>query len=100
MILGATVFYRTYHSDSNLRNRVPSIWGGPHEQRPPDATAAFAAGRLPLEKTRITTSIDLDYRQKGLVWYNTYKVNFQGAYTFRNKTEKTRRFPSFFRSRL
>ena len=87
MILGATVFYRTYHFDSNLRNRVASIWGSSHEQRPPHATATCGGGRLPLEKSRITTAVDLDHRQKGLLWYNTYRVAFEGAYTFRNNTE-------------
>ena len=85
IILGATIFYRTYNSDSNLRNRVASIWGGSHEQRPPRAIPVHS-GLLPLEKTRISTAIELDHRQKGLLWYNTYKVAFEGAYTFRNNT--------------
>jgi hypothetical protein len=83
--LGSNVFYRTYHSGTNLRGRVASIWGGVQEQRP--AYAFFLTGSsLPLERTRVHTSIDLEHRQKGLLWYNTYKVAFHGEYTFRNKT--------------
>jgi hypothetical protein len=86
IVLGTTIFHRTYASNAHLRGRVASIWGGPHEQHPPSATTASGAV-LPLERTRIAAAIDLERRQKGLLWYNTYKVAFQGAYTFRNKGE-------------
>ena len=86
IVLGTTIFHRTYSSNTHLRGRVASIWGGPHEQHPPSATTA-SGGILPLERTRIAAAIDLERRQKGLLWYNTYKVAFQGAYTFRNKGE-------------
>ena len=85
MALGANVFYRTYSSSSALHGRVSSIWGGAHEQRPPLATGQ-AGTMLSLEQTRIHASIDLEHRQKGLLWYNTYKVGFRGVYTFRNRT--------------
>ena len=38
MILGATIFQRTYQSRSNLQGQVASSWGQPHEQRAPIAT--------------------------------------------------------------
>ena len=31
--------------------------------------------------------LKLEYRQKGLLWYGTYVVDFEGAYTFHNPTE-------------
>ncbi|MDQ3473396.1 MAG: hypothetical protein M3447_06630 [Acidobacteriota bacterium] len=43
---------------------------------------------LPLESSRINVSLDLEHRQKGLLWFSTYKVDFSGAYTFRNIGEK------------
>ncbi|HYP04959.1 MAG TPA: inner membrane CreD family protein [Bryobacteraceae bacterium] len=85
MILGANVFHRTYSSGASLHGRVASIWGGAQQQRPAYA-CTVKGGALPLERTRIQGTIDLEHRQKGLLWYNTYKVGFQGAYTFRNKT--------------
>src|SRR5207247_2886070 len=31
---------------------------------------------------------NLDHRQKGLLWYSTYKVGFDGVYVFRKRSEK------------
>ncbi|HEX9763720.1 MAG TPA: inner membrane CreD family protein [Candidatus Acidoferrales bacterium] len=105
-ILGTTIFHRTYDTDARLRDQVVSIWGAPHEQTPP--TAAYqktvtsnvesvedgkkivrtvkqdVAVPLPLEGSRINVALDLEHRQKGLLWYSTYKVDFGGVYTFRN----------------
>jgi inner membrane protein involved in colicin E2 resistance len=110
MILGATIFARTYSSDGELKDRVATIWGAPHRQTPP--TAAFVKlvpktteklqnGKmvvetvkeqvttpLPLESSRIDVSFNLEHRQKGLLWYSTYKVAFAGVYTFRNTSDK------------
>jgi inner membrane protein involved in colicin E2 resistance len=55
---------------------------------------------LPLESTRIKVGIDLEHRQKGLLWFNTYRVALDGTYTFRNPTDSgqvvvcTLKFPS------
>ena len=43
---------------------------------------------LPLESSRINVDLDLQHRQKGLLWYSTYKVAFSGAYGFRNTSDK------------
>jgi hypothetical protein len=32
--------------------------------------------------------LDLEHRQKGLLWYSTYKVGFAGNYAFRNPSNK------------
>ena len=42
IVLGTTIFHRTYSSNAHLRGLVASIWGGPHEQHPPSATTAMA----------------------------------------------------------
>lgn len=110
MILGATIFARTYSSDGELKDRVVTIWGAPHRQTPP--TAAFVklvpkttetmqngkkvvetvkeqvTTQLPLESSRVDVGINLEHRQKGLLWYSTYKVGFAGVYTFRNTSDK------------
>src|SRR5512141_2368273 len=97
IILGATIFARTESSDSALKGRVSSTWGAPQAQSPPTASWAQTQMRqveteeggkkttrtveettavpLPLESSRIEVSLDLEHRQKGLLWYSTYKVN-------------------------
>lgn len=84
------------------RRPTPRGAGAP-ETTAPTATAATAAtaattvtaGRpeqvriqtpLALERTRATVAFDLDHRQKGLLWYSTYAVDFDGTFVFRNVT--------------
>ncbi len=43
---------------------------------------------LPLESSKIDVDLDLQHRQKGLLWYSTYKVRFSGVYGFRNTSDK------------
>jgi hypothetical protein len=38
----------------------------------------------PLVSTRASADLTLQHRQRGLLWYDTYGVAFQGAYIFRN----------------
>ncbi len=106
VILGSTILYRTHDSDQQLKSRVGSTWGVPQEQAPPSATytkteivptTTIENGKtiihnnrevrsyaLPLESSRINTNIKLDPRQKGLLWYSTYQVDYSGDYKFRN----------------
>lgn len=109
-VLGTTIFSRTYSFDSTLRNQVASIWGAPHVQRPPTAHTTkmvlkkeetkegdktvlrtvqhYVTRNLPLEGSQVDVNLDLEHRQKGLLWYSTYKVGFNGAYTFENTTDE------------
>jgi len=41
---------------------------------------------LSLEQTRASVDFDLDHRRKGLLWYSTYAVSFDGTFRFRNAT--------------
>ena len=41
---------------------------------------------LSLEQTRAAVDFDLDHRRKGLLWYSTYAVKFDGRFRFRNTT--------------
>jgi inner membrane protein involved in colicin E2 resistance len=108
MILGTTIFSRTYSSNQQLEGRVASTWGSPQEQSPPSATykkieistvTEQQAGKiitrndkvernflLPLDASDIRVKLQLDHRQKGLLWYSTYAVDFAGEYKFRNDT--------------
>ena len=43
-----------------------------------------AARPIPIQASDIDVALRLDHRQKGLLWYSTYKVGFRGDYEFRN----------------
>jgi Inner membrane protein CreD len=88
-ILGITIENRTAQSDDKLRSGVASVWGSPQEQAPPSASYGSGAGlvALPLDASQINVSLKLEYRQKGLLWYSTYVVDFDGTYTFRNPAD-------------
>ena len=110
-ILGATIFQRTYELDSQSGSRVESTWGAPQIQTPPVAsfeellpkkTVKTENGKtvetvvqekftrdLTLENSRLNVDLNLEHRQKGLLWYSTYKVGFAGAYVFRNPSDKS-----------
>lgn len=110
MILGASIFARTESADSLLKGRVSSTWGVAQQQQPPTASydkvelrteVTLVDGKkterrydlhtdapLSLESSRINVGLDLEHRQKGLLWYSTYKVGFAGVYGFRNPSDK------------
>lgn len=109
-ILGGTIFARTYDSAATANDKVTSTWGAQQNQAPPTATFTrivprteeiFENGKkitrtvndevtvpLPLESSAVDVALDLEHRQKGLLWYSTYKVGFSGNYAFRNTSDK------------
>lgn len=114
VVLGSTIFYRTDHSDSALSGRVTSTWGAPQEQKPPSISyhwqetktvtaeengkqitrveAVQMNAPAAIESSRIVADLHLDYRQKGLLWFSTYGVKFDGGYTFHNPSTKEENF--------
>ncbi len=89
-VLGGTIVARTSALDSRLKPRVASLWGEPLQQSSPRMTVknpavekAEAVVLTPLS-SRAEASIDLEHRQKGLLWYSTYRVAFHGTYEFEN----------------
>ena len=109
-ILGGTIFSRTYDSSAISDSRVASTWGTPQTQALPAASfirlnkrteESLENGKkiiktiedaetvqLPLEGSKIDVGLDLEHRQKGLLWYSTYKVQFSGDYVFLNTSDK------------
>lgn len=105
-ILGSSIFVRTSDAESGLSGRVASTWGAPQEQAPPAITREWQETKtiedeydgkkrtrkesfqhsdpVKIDGSRITAALHVDYRQKGLLWFSTYKVDFDGAYTFQN----------------
>lgn len=105
-ILGTSIFSRTNDAQSGLSGRVASTWGAPQEQAPPAITREWKEEKtvvveengkkttkkesyehsdpVKIDGSRITAMLHVDYRQKGLLWFSTYKVDFDGAYKFEN----------------
>jgi Inner membrane protein CreD len=108
-ILSSTIYTRTQTQDSNLRNMVASSWGSGQVASPPSAEftrneihkkktvvdgktveeeiANTVTVPVPLEASRLNVGLDLAHRQKGLLWYSTYKVAFEGEYRFHNPSD-------------
>jgi hypothetical protein len=97
-------------SDDRLSPAVAQLWGGRHAQAAPSAW--YESKRLvrkeiteqdgkggtvtrqvtsevidrvpvPLESSRIEVDLELKHRRKGLLWYDTYAVAFDGRYRLR-----------------
>jgi inner membrane protein involved in colicin E2 resistance len=108
MILGTSIYLRTENAGSELSSRVASTWGTAQEQHPPVASYVTKVTKtieteengkkikktethdvtnaVPLDSSQIVADLHIDYRQKGLLWFSTYRVGFAGNYTFRNPT--------------
>jgi inner membrane protein involved in colicin E2 resistance len=114
VVLGSTIFYRTDNSGLTLRGGVTSSWGAAQEQHPPSISyhwqesktvtaqengktisrveAVQMSAPTAIEATRIAADLHLDYRQKGLLWFSTYRVNFDGSFSFKNPSDKEQSF--------
>jgi inner membrane protein involved in colicin E2 resistance len=107
MILGATIFSRTDSPvSSELKSQVAATWGTAQQQSPPTASYNHQVvtevktdkGMKEVEKTetvplsidasKIDVVLNLRHRQKGLLWYSTYAVAFDGDYTFTNSSSQ------------
>jgi hypothetical protein len=108
--LGASVLHRTSTSSTELSQDVSRLWGGHHAQAAPSAwywrsrqvtkqvetvdsrgeivtrdieEEVFEKVAVPLSSTRVEAHLDLEHRKKGLLWHDTYAVDFAGRYTAR-----------------
>jgi len=110
MILGATVSYRTNSTDEDLHSRVSTNWGTVQSQSPPSASYKTIVPvtvtkksngesvevtkneerwfAVPLEGSSVKAAFFYDPRKKGLLWYSTYHVSFDGKFRFRNPTDR------------
>jgi Inner membrane protein CreD len=108
-VLGNTVTTRTATQDESLKSAVGQLWGTPQRQLAPQiqyqttrkTEVKTIKGRKTVTETRdesinhpllldgsvIKVSLNLDYRQKGLLWYSTYRVRFDGKYRVTNYTD-------------
>jgi hypothetical protein len=107
--LGASVVHRTGSSDYALSQAVTQLWGGAQRQAAPTVSHQLPRqvteevietdeeGRvtkrqvektiretisIPLVRSRVRADLALEHRRKGLLWYDTYTVQFRGSYRF------------------
>jgi len=112
-ILGATIFARTHSLDTALKGAVAQIWGNVQTQLQPslsykvprlqevkrtengrtvtETKTVWDTVDLPISSSSIDVKLHLDPRQKGLLWYATYRVAFAGRYQVVNDTGAPRR---------
>lgn len=110
-ILGTSVTSRSGQFDSQLGTEVSRLWGGVQRQaapwvavnRPVEITETIQEPQpsgpsttrkvtktitqstpIPLDSSRISVDLRLQHRQKGLLWYDTYTVAFEGRYVVHN----------------
>ncbi len=107
MILGGTVMGRTEHQDRQLRSQVAGLWGSPQSQAAPELKEVEEQVRKEtveldgkvqvvsrkkdvfhdraLDASDVKVGLSLEHRRKGLLWYPTYRVDFNGVYRIENK---------------
>ncbi|NPV70600.1 MAG: hypothetical protein HPY55_08155 [Firmicutes bacterium] len=116
MMLGGLTHERTQSARRSMEGRVAELWGTSHRQtapeiyyvedadgaatpaaptvRPPEKPAPGAEQRrrveLIPEASNIKVGFHLDQRRKGLLWFSTYSVAFDGTYTVKNTTSAPR----------
>jgi hypothetical protein len=111
-ILSGVTERRTHSADEGLRKQVERVWGAPQVQQPPVASWNERVTRrvetvekgekvvkmvehdtpraLPVVASSIEVALRLDPRQKGLLWYSTYGVDFAATYVIANPSGAAR----------
>ncbi len=102
VILGTVMNFRTYGEESRgLYRAVGELWGTAQRQTAPTVTYQVITGsaedapgtqpaplRAELEASDIAVDLALEHRRKGLLWYSTYRVQFEATYRVVNTSEK------------
>lgn len=97
-ILGASIMVRTDSGYTQLNRQVEDLWGSEHYQKAPTVTLKTiqkdgdkekeVITPIELESSNIQVGLQLQHRRKGLLWYSTYDVDFNGDYTFKNPLDE------------
>ena len=97
-ILGTSIIARTNSGYEQLNRQVEGLWGSEHHQKAPIVTLKtiqkdgdkekVVVTPVELESSNINVDFQLEHRRKGLLWYSTYDVDFDGLYTFKNPLDE------------
>ena len=88
MFLGSITNGRSSSYFYRLEKNVESLWGIPLNQESPSFSVQIPGTKqvrwMMPTKNDIRVDLSADYRKKGLLWYSTYKCQFEGVYTIKN----------------
>jgi hypothetical protein len=92
-VLAGVTVVRTTDVSSQISPRVQELWGPALTQAAPTATLnssdkTIKSQSVQLDASDLKAELHLDYRQKGLLWYSTYTVDFDGKYRFVNPLDQ------------
>jgi hypothetical protein len=114
MVLGSITSYRTYEQDQKLKQAVGELWGtaqkqeaakieyyemvektiapSQNQENPPKTINELETRPYTLDSSDINVAFNLEHRKKGLLWYATYKVKFDGKYSIKNDLNEEKDF--------
>ena len=109
-VLAGSVAHRTWSADQRLSGEVAGLWGAEQTQLSPEITFTWKTRKTEreevenaktgavqhvkrerwvweekpviLDRSRIDVDLALDHRKKGLLWYSTYGVEFDGSFAY------------------
>ncbi len=109
--LGTVTLSRSSDQDGILKEAVSNLWGKPQHQKAPTLTAKRdeeyqvkeevdgvektitrkmqVSCPFGIDSSDILVKLDLEHRKKGLLWYSTYIVDFDGSYKLKNDSDYT-----------
>src|SRR4030095_8966267 len=101
-LLAGAVRFRSGDSDSRLSAEVVKNWGPVLSQQHPilfyeSPTSARSRREIQPERSDVTVKLTYDPKQKGLLWYRTYFVDFLAEYRVKNPTPIAQTIYSVFR---
>jgi hypothetical protein len=90
-LLAGAVRFRSGDNDSRLSAEVVKNWGPVLSQQHPilfyeSPTGARSRREIQPERSDVTVKLTYDPKQKGLLWYRTYFVDFEAEYRVKNPT--------------
>ncbi|MDP8254750.1 MAG: inner membrane CreD family protein [Candidatus Alcyoniella australis] len=128
LVLGTVTLTRSNSFSARLSEEVAGLWGEPQAQYAPEVEFGWWTTRIEresvtdpqtnrtqvvskekrvferrpvlLDSSQIDVAFDLQHRRKGLLWYATYGVSFNGEYSYTHPDEQdgfliiTYRFPT------
>jgi hypothetical protein len=111
VILGSALVVRSGEASSEMTQEVQKLWGPPMDQLPPRVLTLPPAAPAPTDGSQapvqsepvpaprasvaasdIAVRIELTHRQKGLLWFPTYEVEFAARYAFVNDSTEEAKY--------
>ena len=101
-LLAGAVRFRSGESNSRLSAEVVKNWGPVLSQQHPilfyeSPTSARSRREIQPERSDVTVKLTYDPKQKGLLWYRTYFVDFEAEYKVKNPTKIPQTIYAVFR---